>query len=255
MQTVQYRRWAPPESSLRIEFSPELLQEVRRTTTGMLYGSRHGDEVRVMSTVSDANFEILGTFANRVRGDVFMTESDLLHFDHANAVVALVLVGKRAGFFVKNSDGSIQSIQSYEEFSIGDAISPPAIARKKIAPPPKARWTLAMTACLALIAIPLAAAPFWKPLLVRPRLALSVIEVAGQLRITWNPRAIRGPATIEIMDGTDSIVRPVTPVQTSVVYAPRTAKVEVRLSEFDGGANAVKMERADFDRTLPTRHR
>jgi hypothetical protein len=112
-----------------------------------------------------------------------------------------------------------------------------------------------MTACLALIAIPLAAAPFWKPLLPRPRLALSVTEVAGQLRITWNPRAIRGPATIEIMDGAESIVRPVKPVQTSVVYAPRTAKVEVRLSEFDARSNAVKMERADFDRTLPPLHR
>jgi hypothetical protein len=58
--------------------------------------------------------------------------------------------------------------------------------------------------CLfSLIAIPLAAAPFWKPLLPRPRLALSVIEVAGQLRITWNPRAIRGPATIDIIDGVE----------------------------------------------------
>jgi hypothetical protein len=114
---------------------------------------------------------------------------------------------------------------------------------------------LAATACLGLIAIPLAAAPLWKPLLARPRLALSVIEVAGQLRITWNPRAIRGPATIEIMEGADSIVRPVSPVQTSVVYAPRTAKVEVRFSEFNERTNAVKMERADFHRTLPPLHR
>jgi hypothetical protein len=205
--------------------------------------------------VSGAPFEVIGTFANRVRGDVFMTECDLERFEQAKAAVALVVAGKRAGFFMYNPDGSIQTVQSYEEFSIADAISPPVIARKKPDPTPRARWTLAMTACLALIAIPLAAAPFWKPLLPRPRLALSVIEVAGQLRITWNPRAIRGPATIDIIDGVDSIVRPVNPVQTSLVYAPRTAKVEVRLSEFDESTNAVKMERADFHRTLPPFHR
>jgi len=255
MQTVQYRRWAPPQSSLRIEFSPDLLQKIRRTATGELYGSRHGDEVRVMSTVSGAPFEVVGTFANRVRGDVFMTESDLERFEQAKAAVALVVAGTRGGFFVTNSDGSIQTVQSYEEFSIADAISSPTIRSTKPLPRPKTRWTLAMTACLALIAIPLAAAPFWKPLLPRPRLALSVIEVAGQLRITWNPRAIRGPATIDIIDGVDSIVRPVNPVQTSLVYAPRTAKVEVRLSEFDESSNAVKMERADFHRTLPPLHR
>lgn len=251
MQTVQYRRWAPPQSSLCIEFSPDLLQEVRRNAMGMLYGSRHANEVRVKSTACDPTSELVGTFANRVRGDVFMTESDLMHFDQSNAVVALVLAGRRAGFFVKNPDGSIQSIQSHEEFSLADAISPPASQGRKPAPPPKTRWALAMSACLALIAIPLVAAPLWKP---RPKLALSVIEVAGQLRITWNPRAIRGPATIEIMDGADSIVRPVNPVQTSVVYTPRTAKVEVRFSEFDQSANAVKMERADFHGTLPPLH-
>src|SRR6476620_1480544 len=104
MQTVQYRRWAPQQSSLRIEFSPDLLQKVRRTATGVLYGSRHGDEVRVMSTVNGAPFEVVGTFANRIRGDVFMTESDLERFDHANAVVALIIAGERAGFFVKALD-------------------------------------------------------------------------------------------------------------------------------------------------------
>ena len=252
MQTVQYRCWAPPQSSLRVEFSPDLLHEVRRHATGLLYGLRHGNEIRVMSVARESHFEPVGTFANRLRGAVFMTESDLERFEQAEAAVALVVAGKRGGFFMTNPDGSIQTIQSFEEFSLADAISPQASQGRKPAPSPKTRWALAMSACLALIVIPLVAAPLWKP---RPKLALSVIEVAGQLRITWNPRAIRGPATIDIMDGADSIVRPVNPAQTSLVYAPRTAKVEVRLSEFDESTNAVKMERADFHRTLPPLHR
>jgi len=247
MQTVQYRRWAPSQSQLRIEFSPDLLQEIRRRgsntdRTGVLYGMRHGREVRVMSAASDPQFDPIGTFASRLRGDVFLTESDLERFEQANAVIALVVAGGKGGFFVKNSDGSIQSVQSYEEFSIAEATSLLAIAPiKPVARSASRRrrrrrtksWAWAAAACLAIVAIPLVAAPLLKPLLPRPRLGLSVLDDAGHLRITWNARAIRGHATLEIEDGGENTVRPVDPVQTSAVYSPRTQAIEVRLSEID----------------------
>ena len=72
MVTVHYRRWCPPQSPLRIEFPPELLHDVRleeraaaravsrlrwiprfnrvvNQSSGLLFGVRHEDEVRVLA--------------------------------------------------------------------------------------------------------------------------------------------------------------------------------------------------------------
>lgn len=255
---VQYRRWAPSQSPLRVEFPLGLLRELQTVTpgqqmerTGVLFGTRYGWDVRIMAVSNDdaagdsqcAGLRPVGIFAARARGEVFLTESNLESFDRAKAAVALVLAGPKGGFFVRNSDGSVQSIQSFEEFSVGELNSPLAelvlrptarVKAQKPAKPRRARRQIRTAlACLGLIAIPLMAAPLWKPLLPRPRLALSVLESDGQLRITWNPRAIRGQATLEIVDGAENTVRPVDPVQTSAVYARRSGQVEVRLAEID----------------------
>ena len=75
MVTVHYRRWCPPQSPLRIEFPPELLHDVRlegaqpsapsplrwiprfnrvvNQSSGLLFGVRHEDEVRVLTARAD----------------------------------------------------------------------------------------------------------------------------------------------------------------------------------------------------------
>ena len=51
MNSIQYRTWAPPESPIRIEYTAQLLREVRLESThgdagGVLFGVRHGNELR-----------------------------------------------------------------------------------------------------------------------------------------------------------------------------------------------------------------
>src|SRR5678816_1950857 len=82
--TVHYRRWCPPKSPLRIEFPPELLRDVREEaappassiplrwrprfnreanqSSGLLFGVKHDDEVRVLATRADAGLDPVGIF-------------------------------------------------------------------------------------------------------------------------------------------------------------------------------------------------
>lgn len=90
MVTVHYRRWCPPASQLRIEFRPELLDDVRRgsvrpslfrpeinQSSGLLFGVRQLDEVRILSHRDDEHDAPLGIFVCRTRGEVFLTDDDL----------------------------------------------------------------------------------------------------------------------------------------------------------------------------------
>jgi hypothetical protein len=136
MQTVQYQRWNPPQSPVRVEFPPQLPSEVALEpageTRGSLYGLQHGGEIRVLVARSEAGglpargrardehlvgLEKIGIFVRRARGEVFLAESDLERFEGQRAAVALVIAGDRAGFFVRQADGSIQTIRSHEEFT------------------------------------------------------------------------------------------------------------------------------------------
>jgi hypothetical protein len=127
MVTVHYRRWCPPQSPLRIEFPPELLRDVRlqgaepvlprrwrprfnravNQSSGLLFGVQHEDEVRVLSARADSgdatseNSTPVGTYVCRARGEVFLTDDDLANFEKHQGILALVVVGARAGFFVR----------------------------------------------------------------------------------------------------------------------------------------------------------
>src|ERR1051325_3224033 len=118
MHTVQYRRWAPPQSPLRIEFGMELFREMRMEIgrpegTGVLYGLRHREDVRVLAARRKADpqaprlagWELLGMYVLRERGHVFLTEADIEQFQAAQATLALVVAGDRGGFFVPDSSG------------------------------------------------------------------------------------------------------------------------------------------------------
>jgi hypothetical protein len=199
---------------LRIEYSLALLREVRTLTGavdafGVLYGMRHGNTVRPIATRGRTGLEAVGIFASRVRGKVSLTEEDLERFEKADALVALVISNESAGFFVRDSAGSIVTVRSYEEFPVRE--QPVALPKKK------RRWHWA--ACLALI--PLAFLLF-KP--HHPPLALTLRETGGQLRISWNRPSSE---TLTILDGGERTYVTLAPSDSSATYARRTGDVTV----------------------------
>lgn len=130
-----FRVWFPPQSPVRIEYSRELLRllvprQDGEYSSGVLYGSRTAGTIRVISARPRADLEPVGIFAARWCGEVFLTEPDILRLetlDDSNNVnaevasggaIALVIAGGRGGFFVRRPDGSMQTIQSYQEFPI-----------------------------------------------------------------------------------------------------------------------------------------
>jgi hypothetical protein len=206
--------WAPPESPLRIEYSPALLREVRAASGGVdafgvLYGVRHGQTVRVVATRGRGGLEPVGVFASRVRGQVFLTEEDLQRFEKADACLALVIAGERGGFFVRDAGGSIETVRSHEEFSLR---APIVVARKR-----NWRWALVSIALIPLLFL------YRTP---HPPLALTLQETEGQLRIAWSTPT---ESTLTILDGGERTYLPVTPEESNATYARRSGDVTVGL--------------------------
>lgn len=207
--------WFPPESPFRIEYSPALPREVRILrgrvdAFGTLYGVRHGKTIRLISTRGRAGLEPVGVFASRVRGEIFLTEEDLERFEKAEACVAMVVSRDRGGFFVRNADGTIETVRSYQEFSIhGPTVVAPVVAKKR-------KW--AWAACLPLLILPF----FYRP--PHPKLALAVQETDGQLRISWNTPTTD---TLTILDGGERTYVQIGPGQTTATYARRSSDVTI----------------------------
>jgi hypothetical protein len=127
-----FRVWFPPQSPLRIEYSRELLRlllprQDGEYSSGVLYGARTAGGVRVISARPLADLEPVGVFAARWCGEVFLTEPDILRLENmdeelesggATGGIALVIAGGFGGFFVREPNGSMQTVQSYQEFPI-----------------------------------------------------------------------------------------------------------------------------------------
>ena len=135
-----FRAWAPPQSPLRIEYTRELLRlllprDENDDAAGILYGTQASGVVRVTSEEPRPGLEPVGIFAARWRGEVFLTEPDILRLENmdnlnhrdddvaSGGAIALVIAGGYGGFFVREPNGSMQTIQSYQEFPIR-ALSP-----------------------------------------------------------------------------------------------------------------------------------
>lgn len=239
---VRFRVWSPPGSPVRIEYSSDLLRQVhleaaQADASGTLFGMRVDGGFRVVAARANAReearendpllagLEPLGFFAARARGEVFLTESDLERLD--NRAVALVVVGENAGFFVREADGSIQAIQSYEEFPAPR----PAKAREPSPRKPGLRKPRLMPAVLAACAgVALLSSAFLVPRREAP-IGLTIHAQDGQLRIAWN-RASRG--SLEIIDGADRSAISVSADLANVTYAPRTGDVRIELRRNDG---------------------
>jgi hypothetical protein len=263
MVTVHYRRWCPPQSPLRIEFPPELLHDVRleaaqrerrlplrwiprlnravTQSSGLLFGTRRDDEVRILAIRAAENLEPVGTFVCRERGEVFLTDDDLASFERHHAALALVVAGGKAGFFVRESDGSVQAIRSHEEFRVADA-APRAVPPRtdlpadSATPPPREWWQVRLRwkrigACVAMLLLPAAGAfAYLRPLLPYMPIALTMRDEAGQLVIGWNARALPAGSRLEIQDGSERTILMLPANASSATYGRQGNDVQVRLS-------------------------
>jgi len=222
MPSAAYRRWCPPASPIPIEFPDALLSGLGRSeTSGFLYGIRRETEARIAALHKPAGEgqEKIGLFFSRIRGEVFLTEENLEQLDRLKLDIALVVAGQRAGFFVRERDGSIQSVRSHEEFSISRARLRASAPRKRALP----RRRL-LAAGFAGLALPLAA------LTVSPRReapkTLEVHDIGGQLRISWSPPQ---DALLTIQDGARRISLPVSMDQSTITYVPQASEINVNL--------------------------
>src|ERR1700674_603460 len=103
--------WSPPESPLRIDYSLDLLRELQLQSAetdqcGFLWGAKVETGVRVTASRPNSDLDTVGVFVARLRGEVFLTESDLERLGGFS--IALVVAGEKGGFFVREADGSIQ---------------------------------------------------------------------------------------------------------------------------------------------------
>ena len=243
MRTIEYRRWAPPASPLIVEFPAELLLELGSAeSSGILYGSRRGREVRVTALgAPDEDPEKVGVFVSRIRGEVFLTEPDLAFLNQQQTGLALVVAGNRAGFFVREPGGAIQTVRSHEEFSIAEtplARAAPMAVTVQAGPAaggkPRARAGRVSHAMLPLMALPVVGLA---ALVVLPQRAaqaprgIQVQEAGRQLRISWAP-VPAGVLTIDDGDGRVSI--PVSANQSTATYAMRGPDVVISLTSVDG---------------------
>lgn len=281
MVTVHYRRWCPPQSPLRIEFPPELLHDIRlegapaerrlplrwiprlnrvvNQSSGVLFGVRHEDEVRILTVEAAEGLAPVGTFVCRERGEVFLTDDDLANFEKHQGLLALVVAGGRAGFFVRDAGGNVQAIRSYEEFKVAHAASRPAgggIEAADELPRPAPRWwrtpqTLKrIGAGAAFLAIPAGAFAYLRPQLPRLPIALAIREEAGQLVIGWNAGTLANGGRLEIQDGSERTILMLPADASSATYGRQGDDVEVRLST-DTRIGGAHWEAARFVAKMP----
>jgi hypothetical protein len=224
MRRIEYLRWEPAKSPLTVELPRDLLLQLGWSDSrGVLYGSRRGEEVRIASLESrtDEEQEKIGVFASRIRGEVFLTDGDLAFLNRERVDLALVVAGRRAGFFVRERGGSIQTVRSHEEFSVVPAAPLAPLPLIK----PRRKW--APAGALALAALPLAALAMFPQRAAQTPGSIEVRELEHQLRISWAPEQ---NAVLRIDDGGATIETPVRTGQSSVTYAPRSGEVEVTLT-------------------------
>jgi hypothetical protein len=250
MRTILYRRWAPAKSSVKIEFPPDIIHDIRAQSPGehdrgYLFGRREGNEVRVSTAIRTpeagdprtTGSEPVGVYITRARGEVFLTDADLEQVDRVPGGIALVIAGGRAGFFARETDGSMQAVRSHEEFLVADAATQaeplvrPGVSPRGTHPalPPPSIWKWAMGAT-SLLAGPVAAFAFLHPLLPLPPIELALREANGQLIIQWDPRSSVPDAYLEITEAEGRRLLPVPPGSASATYAARSGDVEILLS-------------------------
>ena len=254
MHTVEYRIWSPAASPLNVEFPAELTRGLGfEETSGSLYGSRHGRTILILARSSEEENEErekVGVYMSRIRGEVFLTETDLAFFKEQQGEVALVVAGHRAGFFLREEDGSIQTVRSHEEFSaeVRHFNAPFPVTTSLVTTSaeqrlmPKPRWPRTLAGIAMLGALPIAALAVLPKRIAKASSALEVREAGGELRISWKPGHT---AVLAIDDGGRKLAIPVYSNQSNVTYAPQASEVEVSLVTVDA-ENQPRRETAHY---------
>ena len=230
MRTIEYRRWAPPASRLTVEFPSEVLYHLGLAdSVGLMFGSKQRDGVwiRALSAPADEEQEKVGVFVSRIRGEVFLTEADLGFMNQQRADLALVVAGSKAGFFVREADGSIQTVRSHEEFPVASSFPPPLQETTVTLEPAAAGKRSWLTARLVpLLLLPLAAVAMLPQHPVAPAPGLEVHEAGGQLRISWNPATV---GVLSIRDTDRRVSVPIRKNQSTATYVARGSDVAISL--------------------------
>jgi hypothetical protein len=234
----------------------------------LLFGIRNEDQVRVLAARAAAGdaggarpdgLALVGIFVCRARGEVFLTDDDLANFEKHQGVLALVIAGGQAGFFVREPDGRVQAIRSHEEFPVADAASQPVSAKTAAAaefPSPAPRWWQArlgwrrVAACAGLLTVPAGAFAYLRPLLPRLPIALSLREESGQLVIGWNAGTLSEGSRLEIRDGSERAILMLPADTSGATYRPQGDDVEVRLTT-DTRIGEAQWEAARFVNKAP----
>jgi hypothetical protein len=178
----------------------------------LLYGRVEGTTLRLAGSEDAEGQEAVGVYFLRNRGEIFLTESNVAAFEARSPTAALVIAGNRAGFFVRDSDGALQSIRSYEELTV------PRLGSN--------RSRLPMVAGIVVAGVlPLVALACLHSFV---NTGLSVRSDGSRLRISWKPGS-RGE--LKISEGGVQTSISVSPGQSSTIYLRRgTADVKVVLT-------------------------
>jgi hypothetical protein len=224
--------WDPPQSPLRIEYSSGLLGEVRAAgeradAFGPLFGVRRGQTIRLLATHRQAGLEPLGAFASRLRGEVFLTEEDLQRFDNVPACAMLVISGESAGFFVRDTTGTIGAVCSYREVAAPESArrADPSEVGGAVARPKRPWARIIASAFLAVATMLLVVLPLPRGKSRSPS-GGNLREDRGQLRISWNATSHR---VLTIIDGGERISLDIAPRQSSLTYARHSGDVTVEI--------------------------
>jgi hypothetical protein len=194
---------------LSVEYPEELLRELRMDaarieTTGVLYGERGGAVVTLQRLPAES--PPIGIYVLRARGEVFLSEANIDLFERQRALIALVIAGRKGGFFLHGYDGSLESVCSYEEFEVPR--------------PPRGPWRAVHAAGLVcLAALPIAALAYVQQTQTH-RTQLAVQEQGERLLISWKPGRT---GVLQISDGTLQTSIPVSPNQSSWTYLRRSS--------------------------------
>jgi hypothetical protein len=232
-----------------------------------------------------------GWFLSHSSGEIALGDSDLeiyaTFFPAPWQVTLVIRPGRagamRAGFFVRESDGAVNSGRRYMDFNFPDRLagvldSTPRRERRSPLdrrgsglarpnggaaaaaapaprflpiPPPSRKWGWLLAWLVTVIGLIVFGLGFFTTRGVAEPVSLSVADSNGQLRIEWNHSANTVAAAtrgyLEIVDGQDTRVVALTPQDLDrgrFTYARSTGDIEVRMTVVDvGGARIQEASR------------
>jgi hypothetical protein len=221
----------------------------RRDLVRQLLAAKQDTELQSLQPV--------GWFLSHIRGGVSLSAPDLEIFDGYFGEpwqVTLVLLpmadgAARAGFFVREAGGKLQTGSSYQEFIIQ-----PAHATGRVAPPPRAihlsaqhlRWLWAIPTLLAMVLAGVLIKP-QHPDPVSQGISLRIQGNGPELQIKWDPNStsVRGAkrAEMEVQDGSQPSRLKLAGAQLSsgtLAWQRRTGDVQVRMTVYPTGGAPVR---------------